>query len=116
MAKSLAPQDKFATFLSEFADRLTDKFFARAAGEPEDQLKSPVDHLFISFGKITSQHIVLKGESHLKDRLGSGEVITAGSAVVALSSFGSKAFKQAAAKKVKLQSSAYALLYRMKSN
>ncbi len=44
-----------------------------------------------------------------------GEVITAGSAVVALSSFGSKAFKQAAAKKNKLQSSAYALLYRMKS-
>jgi len=44
-----------------------------------------------------------------------GEVITAGSAVVALSSFGSKAFKQAAAKKSKLQSSAYALLYRMKA-
>ncbi len=44
-----------------------------------------------------------------------GEVITAGAAIVALSSLGSKAFKQAAEKKVKLQSSAYALLYRMKS-
>ena len=44
-----------------------------------------------------------------------GEVITAGSAIVALSSLGSKAFKQAAEKNVKLQSSTYALLYRMKS-
>ena len=44
-----------------------------------------------------------------------GEVLTAGSAIVALSSFGSKAFKQAAIKKKRLQCSAYSLIYRMKS-
>ena len=44
-----------------------------------------------------------------------GEVLTVGSAIVALSSFGSKAFKQAAIKKKNLQSNAYSLIYRMKS-
>lgn len=44
-----------------------------------------------------------------------GEILTAGSAIVALSTLGAKAFKQAAGRKEKLRSSAYSLIYRMKT-
>jgi hypothetical protein len=70
VAKSLAPQEKFFAALHAFAEELTAKFSAKAAGEPEDQLKPPVDNLFTSFGKIISRTIVLKGESTLHERLG----------------------------------------------
>lgn len=43
-----------------------------------------------------------------------GPSLTAASAIVALSSFGSKAFKSAASKREKLKASDYALIYRMK--
>lgn len=42
-----------------------------------------------------------------------GEILTAGSAIAALSAFGAKAFKHAAAMKSKLRSSEYLLIYRM---
>jgi hypothetical protein len=43
-----------------------------------------------------------------------GPILTAGSAIYALSTFGSKAFKAAATRREKLKASDYALLYRMK--
>jgi len=46
MPKTLMPHEKFFTSLRDFAGQLTAKFSAMAAGEPEDQLKPPVDHLF----------------------------------------------------------------------
>lgn len=46
--------------------------------------------------------------------LNGGPILTAGSAICALSVFGSKAFKAAATKREKLKASDYALLYRMK--
>ena len=70
MPKTLAPQEKFLAPLQAFADQLTAKFSARSAGEPEDQLKPPVDQLFDAYSKIISRKIVLKGESKLHDRLG----------------------------------------------
>lgn len=70
MSKALTPHEKFLAPLQAFAEQMTAKFSARAAGEPEDQLKSPIDQLFAAYGKITSQHIVLKGESSLTDRVG----------------------------------------------
>ncbi len=70
MPKSLASQEKLFPFLQLFAGQLTAKFSARSAGEPEDQLKSPVDQLFTSYGKIISRSVILKGESTLHDRLG----------------------------------------------
>jgi hypothetical protein len=70
MAKSLTPQEKLFEPLQLFASQLTDKFSARSAGEPEDQLKSPVDQLFNAYSKIIAREIVLKGESTLHDRLG----------------------------------------------
>ncbi len=70
MTKALTPHEKLFEPLQAFAAQLTAKFSALAAGEPEDQLKPPVDQLFTEYGKIISRHIVLKGESKLTDRLG----------------------------------------------
>lgn len=70
MPKTLAPHEKFLVPLQAFAEQLTAKFSARAAGEPEDQLKPPIDQLFAAYGKLVSSDIVLKGESILADRMG----------------------------------------------
>ncbi|MFA5353567.1 MAG: N-6 DNA methylase, partial [Thermodesulfovibrionales bacterium] len=70
MPKSLTPQERLLEPLQSFASQLTAKFSARSAGEPEDQLKSPVDQLFAAYSKIISHTIVLKGESTLDSRLG----------------------------------------------
>lgn len=70
MPKTFAPHEKFLSLLQAFADQLTAKFSARAAGEPEDQLKPPIDQLFAAYGKLVSSDIVLKGESILADRMG----------------------------------------------
>ncbi len=52
--------------LKEFSKALTAKFSARAEGQPEAQLKSPVEHLFTAYGKMTGQRIVLKDESSVE--------------------------------------------------
>ncbi len=70
MPKSLTPQEKLFEPLQTFAAQLTAKFSALSAGEPEDQLKPPVDQLFTAYSKIISRSIVLKGESTLHSRLG----------------------------------------------
>ncbi|OPY17082.1 MAG: N-6 DNA Methylase [Syntrophus sp. PtaB.Bin075] len=70
MSKDVAPHRSLLDSLQSFAEQLTDKFSAKSSGEPEDQLKSPVDQLFTSYGKIISRSIILKGESTLDDRLG----------------------------------------------
>lgn len=70
MPKRLTPHELLFPPLQAFAVQLTDKFSARSAGEPEDQLKSPVDQLIAAYGKIISRSIVLKGESTLHGRLG----------------------------------------------
>jgi len=70
MPRNITPQEKLYSPLQSFAESLTAKFSARASGEPEDQLKSPVDQLFAAYGKIVSRKIVLKGESTLHSRLG----------------------------------------------
>lgn len=70
MPKAQAPQERLHEALQAFAKRLTAKFSAKAMGEPEDQLKPPIDQLFSAFGEIISRSIVLKGEAALHDRLG----------------------------------------------
>jgi hypothetical protein len=70
MPKAETPPGMFLPSLKEFADQLTAKFSAKSSGEPEDQLKPPVDQLFTAFSKIISHKIVLKGESTLHSRLG----------------------------------------------
>ena len=70
MLKNIAPQKRLFEPLQAFAVQLTAKFSARSSGEPEDQLKSPVDQLLAAYGKIISCSIILKGESRLDGRLG----------------------------------------------
>jgi hypothetical protein len=68
--QGLAPGDQLLPFLRTFARQVHAKLSAAAPGEPEDQLKPPIDQLFTSYGKIVSKNLVLKGQSLLKDRLG----------------------------------------------
>jgi hypothetical protein len=70
LLKNIPPQKKLFEPLQAFAVQLTAKFSARSSGEPEDQLKSPVDQLLAAYGKIISCSIILKGESRLDGRLG----------------------------------------------
>ncbi len=55
--------------LQRFSKTLTAKFSARTAGQPEAQLKSPVEQLFTAYGKLIARNIVLKDESSV-ERLG----------------------------------------------
>jgi hypothetical protein len=68
--KGMVPHEAFHEKVVAFAKSVTAKFEARAKGEPEDQLKPPVDRLFTEYGALISAKIVLKGESALGDRLG----------------------------------------------
>jgi hypothetical protein len=70
MPEAETPPKKFLPPLQSFAEQLTSKFSARSSGEPEDQLKPPVDQLFTAYSKIIARGIVLKGESTLHSRLG----------------------------------------------
>ena len=55
--------------LKSFSKSLTAKFSAKSAGQPEAQLKSPVEHLFDAYGNLTDQRVVLKDESAV-ERIG----------------------------------------------
>jgi Type ISP C-terminal specificity domain/N-6 DNA Methylase len=70
MFKNIAPHERLFESLQSFAVQLTAKYSAKSSGEPEDQLKPPVDQLFTAYGKIISCNIILKGESTLHGRLG----------------------------------------------
>ena len=64
------PGEKFQPALEAFADAVAAKFAALAHGEPEDQLRSPVETLLAAFSGLTRGDLVLKGESLLAGRLG----------------------------------------------
>lgn len=73
MAKQISNTSSHIQFfyeLQSFAVKVTDKFSAFAAGEPEDQLRSPIERLFGEYSSIISQKFLLKGESTLHNRLG----------------------------------------------
>jgi hypothetical protein len=55
--------------LKRFSKTLTAKFASRSAGQPEAQLKSPVEQLFVAYSASISRTIVLKDESSI-ERLG----------------------------------------------
>jgi len=55
--------------LKQFAKTLTAKFSAKSAGQPEAQLKSPVEQLFSAYSSSLSSNIILKDESAV-ERLG----------------------------------------------
>ena len=66
----LPEHEQFHDALETFAEQVTAKFSVFAQGEPEDQLKPPVDALFGAFAGIVRRQLVLKGESTLESRLG----------------------------------------------
>ena len=56
--------------LQKFAAQVTQKMGALAAGEPEDQLRAPLEVLLRDYGRAISREVVAKGESKLPGRLG----------------------------------------------
>jgi hypothetical protein len=64
------PPELFHLALQDFADLVRTKFALGGLGEPEDQLRAPIETLFEAFGRIIHREIVLTGEPHLKERLG----------------------------------------------
>ncbi len=56
--------------LQQFAASVTAKMKALAAGEPEDQLRSPLEAFLSEAGKAIGRNIIAKGESQLPGRLG----------------------------------------------
>ncbi len=63
------PHTQFYEALKKLSSSLTAKFTTRTDGQPEAQLKSPVEQLFIAYSKIISRQLVLKDESSV-NRLG----------------------------------------------
>ncbi len=53
-----------------FVQRVRQKLSGPIEGEPEDQLRAPLESLLESYGKLTGKSIVCKGETRLAGRLG----------------------------------------------
>lgn len=64
------PPEQFHAALQDFADSVKTKFALGGSGEPEDQLRAPIETLFEAFGQIIHRETVLTGEPHLKEQLG----------------------------------------------
>ncbi len=64
------PPELFYIALQDFADSIKTKFALGGSGEPEDQLRAPIETLFEAFGQIIHRETILTGEPHLKERLG----------------------------------------------
>ncbi|HSS47630.1 MAG TPA: type ISP restriction/modification enzyme [Thermoanaerobaculia bacterium] len=56
--------------LREFADQVKRRTKARAAGEPEDQLRGPLGAFLMDLKPAFGRDVIAKGESRLPDRLG----------------------------------------------
>jgi hypothetical protein len=64
------PPELFQAALEDFADTLKAKFAVSGSGEPEDQLRAPLEALFEAYSRIINREILLTGEPHLGDRVG----------------------------------------------
>ncbi len=53
-----------------FVQRVRQKLSGPIEGEPEDQLRAPLESLLEGYGKLTGKSIVCKGETRLAGRLG----------------------------------------------
>jgi len=56
--------------LRQFAANVTAKVKALAAGEPEEQLRGPLENFLSAVGKAIGRKVIAKGESQLPGRLG----------------------------------------------
>ncbi len=64
------PPELFLAALQDFADSMRTKFVVPRSGEPEDQLRAPIETLFEAYGRVIGREILLTGEPHLKERMG----------------------------------------------
>jgi hypothetical protein len=60
----------FQFALEDFANSIKAKFALAGSGEPEDQLRAPLETLFEAYGRIINREILLTGQHLLKDRVG----------------------------------------------
>ncbi len=66
----MAAGDSVETELKTFADAVRTKFEAPAKGEPEEQLRAPMERLLTAIGAALGHEVVAKGESLLDDKVG----------------------------------------------
>lgn len=59
--------------LQKFAGEVFAKFQALAVGNPEDQLRGPLETFLADAGKAIGRKVVAKGETQLPGRLGRPE-------------------------------------------
>ncbi|MBM4033358.1 MAG: DNA methyltransferase [Planctomycetes bacterium] len=64
------PWEQLLPALQSFAEQLKAKFSAHAPGDPEEQLRAPVEHFLQACGPRYGKAVLLKGESRLRERLG----------------------------------------------
>lgn len=64
------PEQLIFKALQDFAASVTQKMKALVAGQPEDQLRGPLEVFLGQVGKAISRKVVAKGESQLPGRLG----------------------------------------------
>jgi len=63
-------QEAVLAALRKFADAVTAKMSTLTAGEPEDQLRGPLEVLFEEVGQTIARRVVCTGETKLPGRLG----------------------------------------------
>ena len=68
--KSHSPRESFAPSVLEFIEDVRRKFGAKAHGEPEEQLKAPIEKLFDAFSRLSGVEVTAKGQSQLAGRVG----------------------------------------------
>ncbi len=64
------PPELFLAALRDFSESVRGKLAIPRSGEPEDQLRGPLEALFEAYSRIISREILLTGEPRLKDRVG----------------------------------------------
>ena len=72
----MAPPLPIHAALESFATDVETKFSANAPGQPEDQLRAPMESLLKAAGVVISRVVVAKGESALQGRLGRPDYAT----------------------------------------
>ncbi|MDR2697595.1 MAG: N-6 DNA methylase, partial [Holophagales bacterium] len=63
-------KEVFTSAVLTFLEDVCKKFEAKAHGEPEEQLKAPLENLFKDFSSISAIPLTLKGQSQLAGRVG----------------------------------------------
>lgn len=64
------PPELFLAALQDFSESVRGKLAIPRSGEPEDQLRGPLEALFEAYSRIICREILLTGEPRLKDRVG----------------------------------------------